>query len=155
MNNLSSNFRKAFRFFCMNAGGFVGKQALGSIALARAEAWAQAQGWVAQWGWEEDFMYDTPKKWGWEARDIERWEFRIERQVTRLTDGFSYVRFVKVPREHTCEVCVLRDREGEILASIGGIWDASNAYRRVIEAELALEAMICTRRNLNESLSEL
>jgi hypothetical protein len=36
---------------------------------------------------------------------------------------------------------VLKDENGEQLASLWGIGDPSNAYRRVVEAELALEAL--------------
>jgi hypothetical protein len=39
------------------------------------------------------------------------------------------------------ESCTLRDDNGEWLASLGGIWDADDNYRRVIQAELALEAL--------------
>jgi hypothetical protein len=35
----------------------------------------------------------------------------------------------------------LRDEDGNVLASLGGIGDPSREYGRVVEAELALEAM--------------
>lgn len=41
----------------------------------------------------------------------------------------------------TCEYCQLIDVDGKVLASLGCIDDATASYRRVIEAELALEAM--------------
>jgi hypothetical protein len=41
----------------------------------------------------------------------------------------------------TCETCLCLDEQGNVLASLGCIDDASNAYRRVIEAELASEAI--------------
>ncbi len=41
----------------------------------------------------------------------------------------------------SCESCVLRDAQGKVLASLGCIDDADNSYRRVIEAELASEAL--------------
>lgn len=40
----------------------------------------------------------------------------------------------------TCEFCVLTDDSGDVLASLGCIDDADDNYRRVVEAELALEA---------------
>lgn len=39
------------------------------------------------------------------------------------------------------EFCVAVNEDGEVLASLGGVGDASTEYRRVVEAELALEAM--------------
>lgn len=42
----------------------------------------------------------------------------------------------------TCESCILRDSNDNVLGSLGCIDDAAvGGYRRVIEAELALEAM--------------
>lgn len=49
----------------------------------------------------------------------------------------------------TCESCVCLDgedpadgdRNRHVLASLGGIWDATREYQRVVEAELALEAL--------------
>jgi hypothetical protein len=41
----------------------------------------------------------------------------------------------------TCESCVCTDSEGKFLASLSCIDDADDNYRRVIEAELALEAI--------------
>lgn len=40
----------------------------------------------------------------------------------------------------TCESCLLTDADGHILASLSCIDDVSNEQRRVIEAELAMEA---------------
>lgn len=41
----------------------------------------------------------------------------------------------------TCESCVCRDASGAVVASLGCIDDADRTYRRVIEAELASEAL--------------
>jgi hypothetical protein len=38
-------------------------------------------------------------------------------------------------------VAILRDKDGHVLQSLGGIADPSQSYRRVVEAEMALEAM--------------
>lgn len=43
------------------------------------------------------------------------------------------------PHEVLC--CLLRDADGNVLASLCGIVDPDNAYRRVVVAELSLEAM--------------
>lgn len=41
----------------------------------------------------------------------------------------------------TCESCVCRNEAGEVVASLSCIDDATREYRRVMEAELALEAL--------------
>ena len=38
-------------------------------------------------------------------------------------------------------IAVLKDADGHVLESGGGIGDPSPSYRRLVEAELALEAM--------------
>lgn len=48
----------------------------------------------------------------------------------------------------TCETAVARDAAGSILASLCCIDDATNDYRRVVEAELAYEAMANRLANL-------
>lgn len=45
----------------------------------------------------------------------------------------------------TCEHCVARDADGKVRASLGCIDDADTNYRRVIEAELADEAIDALR----------
>jgi hypothetical protein len=40
-----------------------------------------------------------------------------------------------------CEGCICYSMDGEVLASLWGITDADRDYRRVVEAELALEAV--------------
>ena len=42
---------------------------------------------------------------------------------------------------NTCESAMLFNEDGEMLASLGCIDDADTNYRRVVEAELALEAL--------------
>lgn len=42
---------------------------------------------------------------------------------------------------HETLICVVRDTEGNMLASCGGICEPSREYRRVMEAELMLEAL--------------
>jgi hypothetical protein len=44
------------------------------------------------------------------------------------------------PASSTCEICIA-SRRGEIIGSLGAITDATDEYRRVVQAELALEAM--------------
>jgi hypothetical protein len=45
------------------------------------------------------------------------------------------------PREHEILGCIARGPDGEVLASLWGIVDADIGYRRVVEAELASEAL--------------
>jgi hypothetical protein len=81
--------------------------------LARAEVYAGEQGW--EFTWEDDWMC------GSHVREFGRESYEHE--------------------PSTCESCVLRDAEGNVLASLGCIDDADSNYRRVIEAELASEAL--------------
>lgn len=62
--------------------------------------------------------------------------------------------------EHTCEWVALyiapedvHDRP-RMLASLGGIWDASAEYRRVVEAELASEALSEIEAIINREIEE-
>jgi len=43
--------------------------------------------------------------------------------------------------------CILRDANGNVLASLWGITDPDNGYMRVVAAELASEAMLNDRQN--------
>ena len=42
---------------------------------------------------------------------------------------------------HEVLVCTMYDPNGESVASLGGICGATNEYRRVVQAELAMEAL--------------
>lgn len=92
--------------------GSVGRDAQVSASLARAVVHATTKGW--EWSWEDD-----PE--GWPKGGVCSCECGAE--IKR------------------CEGCVLRDAEGNVLASLWSIWDADADYRRVVEAELAWEAM--------------
>jgi len=48
-------------------------------------------------------------------------------------------------QDHECLCCSIRDLSGIYLASLCGIVDADSDYQRVIEAELALEAIDALR----------
>lgn len=43
--------------------------------------------------------------------------------------------------EHECLCCVARDANGNVVASLGSVCNPSREYRRVVEAELASEAL--------------
>jgi hypothetical protein len=64
-----------------------------------------------------------------QARELD-WQYTWEPDVIEpFKDGVE------------CEACVLYDANSEILASLHGIDGATPEYRRVVEAELALEAL--------------
>lgn len=103
--------REAFEFFRDHGGGVVGERALGALHLARAEAYASDQRWRFEWSDDQD----ADLSW------------------CECADG-------RVKHHHEVLWCCLRDADGKVLESLGGIVDADRAYGRVIEAELASEA---------------
>jgi hypothetical protein len=110
------------QFFRREGGGIVGQATKGALDLARAEREMQRRGWVVTW--EDD--QDADLSW---MDDKER------------------------ERPHEVYVAVLWNTDPEpgymgrhhmkatALASLGGIVDPSREYRRVVEAELASEAL--------------
>lgn len=115
--------REAVKFFYENAGYSYGKgetqeqgRRRAARSLATAEQYASAHGWTVDWEHEEGPWEDFYGE-GQTADDVE--------QVV---------------------VAILKDANGEVLGSLGGITEgfdsaANRKYRRVVEAELALEAM--------------
>jgi hypothetical protein len=112
-----------FRFFLKHSGYSTppGKAAC-ALALARAEHVAREIA-DAQYEWQDDF--DRP------IEDL------IDPSVFRSDDEFKA--YCDKYRDDVTG-CVLRDANGEVRASLCGIIGADSAYRRVVEAELALEA---------------
>lgn len=85
----------------------------GALALARAEGWGTLQGWETRW--EDDWSVGSHVKF-------------------YGSEGY--------PSEpDSCETAFLEDSEGTVLASLSCIDGADGNYRRVISAELVLEAM--------------
>ena len=76
---------------------------------AEAERWAKASGLTFEW--------------------VDDWT--TENHVKEY-DGYD-------EEPATCETCIARDESGRVVASLSCIDDASDDYRRVIEAELADE----------------
>lgn len=85
-----------------------------ALEMARAEAEAREAGLHFEWA-------DDPVGWG----DVE----------SDLRMGY----IDQAPERVECAACLSED--GECLASLCGIEDADDDYRRVIEAELAMEAL--------------
>jgi len=132
MNKL---FRRTFQFFLKHAGYRVGYHAQDALRLARAERWAELNGYTFEWKYDDD-GHDT-------LGDHEYWCSDARREKAGYNaDGEqvpSYSRYNT--HEHEITYCVMSDSDGEHLESLSGIIDASNDYRRVVQAELAVEQM--------------
>lgn len=87
--------------------------------LAHAEQVAEQLNWSYLWDWDNDDYQGS-------LGDHEYW-CNLEAR------GVSH--------EHEILWCQLRDAEDNVLESLGGIIDPDTQYRRVIEAELADEAL--------------
>lgn len=71
------------------------------------------------------------KDQGWDVRWEDDWDVDHRKEFDCYEDGGP----------QTCEYAQLVTEDGEVLASLGCIDDATNEYRRVIGAELASQAM--------------
>ncbi len=110
---ITDSIRSAWRFFYKHAGWATppGK-AVCALRLAKAEQKARDLG--LNFNWEDD-----PDGWP-------------EGGVCSCGCGRKI---------EMCEGCVVRDEDGNHLASLWAIWDADTDYRRVVRAELACEAL--------------
>jgi hypothetical protein len=113
---MDKQFIAAYRFFKEHAGCIVGQRALGAYALAKAERYATLVGYEIVWEYDGDA----------DLGDHEVWCSNAARGRCK---------------GHECLSAVLRDVCGELRASLCNIIEPDANYRRVIEAELALEAM--------------
>lgn len=114
---MNTDLRKRYRFFRKHGGGCVGENAKGALQLARAEIAAEARSWKYEWPWDEGADYSFVDDWPEKER----------------------ARFLEI--DHEVLGCVLKDSTDEHLESLWGIFDASREYGRVVEAELAVEAL--------------
>ncbi len=116
--------KRAIAFFRGHAGGIVGQRMETALHLARAERIASENDWTYTWEFSQDFTDSLG--------DHEYW----------CADAKRAKREGKRPAcEHEILDVLLRDASGTVLASLGGCIDVSRAYARVVEAELACEAL--------------
>lgn len=120
MRTATQRLKEPFRFFSENAGYAVGRRAIGALALARAEQWAEEND--VRFDWEYDEAYE---EYADAQGDHAGWCSK-ERQG--------------IPHTHRVLWCGAR-KGNDILASLAGIIDPDWKYSRVVEAELAFEAM--------------
>lgn len=121
--------RRAYAFHRDHSATIVGETAACAIALARAELAAHAAGVV--YVWEPDDDADWSFVDTWPVADQRRW-----RGVDREREHYAeYCLLVRPCPEHGPDC-----PHSDVLASLYGIIDADNDYRRTVEAELALEA---------------
>lgn len=108
--------RRAIRFFAEHAGTVIGEAALTGYQLALAEEIAEELDWTTEW--ELDSYPDL----SW----CEKCQSDHDHRAGHALNTYC---------------AVLRDGDGRALSSLGGIDRPDKAYRRVVEAELALEAL--------------
>mgnify|MGYP001607311749 CR=1 FL=1 len=117
---MQSSLYRRYRFMKEHGRYVVGMCAAGALQRAKAEQWAIDSDVEFEWHYEECDYYDYRDMLG----DHAYWCIQEERG-----------------EKHTHEVlwCAAMFN-GKCIAALGGIIDPSTAYRRAIEAELALEA---------------
>lgn len=109
-----SNLKAAEEFFYENAGYGYGPGETPEQGRRRgAKLLAKAEAYAEQKGW----------KVSWEGDDDAYSQYKDEPEVKEWLSA------------------ILRDEKGNVLGSLGSIGDPSREYGRVVEAELALEAM--------------
>ena len=116
-----------WRFFLENAGYATPPgRAVCALELARAERWAEQEG--IEFRLEDDPDADASFVETWPVRDQEAW-----RKQTHAC--YCMICYKPCP-EHGWDC-----KHKEVLASLGGIFDPTDDYLRIVRAELALEAM--------------
>ena len=111
----NATLMRSYRWF-RGRTGCVGRDAQASLEYARAELETRSRGWSFEWVDDAD---------GWA-------DLRRDGGVCSCGCGAVIER---------CEGCILRDEDGNVLESLWAIWDADSDCRRMVEAELALEAI--------------
>lgn len=143
--NLSGEFRHAeggFEEVCSAEGPkrmrLNRTRAQDALALARDWIRAEAKGLEFSWVYDEDasYAFDDHDEWCKDARVA-----KAVAEKRPVDDDRRYDVHVVRGCEHSVEGCVVKDEEGNVLASLWGIVDASDDYRHFVEAELASEAL--------------
>ena len=117
----------AFRFFIENAGYCTPPgAAVCALALAKAEQWANDNG--VEFRIDNDPDADPSFVETWTPKEQEQWN-----KVYHYC--YSIICFKPCP-DHGWDC-----KHREVLASLSGIFDPTDAYLRVVRAELALEAV--------------
>jgi hypothetical protein len=126
LSKKTQRIRSAFRFFLEHAGYATppGK-AVCALHLAKAEQWALRRG--LEFMIEPDIDADASFVETWSEREQEQW---------RKQDHECVMVSAVIP----CKVHGADCKHSRVVASLGGIFDADNAYLRVVRAELAHEA---------------
>jgi len=131
--------RKIFQFFLVH-GGYCTPPGKTACALRAAHNEARAREVGIEFRWEPDDWLDFGDNRDEKAKREQRCQDcnELPWNFAALLDGNA--RQPKYSCEHYSESCcaVL---DGEVLASLGGITDADRNYRRVIESDLASEAL--------------
>jgi hypothetical protein len=133
--------RRAFRFFQEHAGYIVGEHAKCAAQLARAEAEGERRGLSVAWDVDDAADLGDHELWcsGYRA-DLAR------KAGQPVDSGRTYGGYPTCPGHYAEYAKVVApdgtDAIGDIcLPSLGGILDADDTYRRVVAAELMLEAL--------------
>jgi len=111
------------QFFREQAGYVVGERSKGALDLARAEREMKRRGWVVTW------QPDNDADLSWMSDEERAQDHEIYGAI--LWDRDPVNMLARTPRE----------RKAQQLASLWGIVDPSSEYQRVVEAELASEAL--------------
>lgn len=77
----------------------------------------------------------------WELAKAEQTAIEREWSFFWTPDDDADWSFINDDEYHEVYGCILRDAEGNTLASLWGILDPDRNYERVVQAELALEAL--------------
>ena len=107
----------AYHFFLKHAGyNYTATETRRQGRIRCAKALAQAERDAKRFGITFQWDYDSDGDDSWMTEEERR-------------------------EEHTCEWVRAVTSDGRTVASLGGIYDADTTYRRLIEAELAYEAL--------------
>jgi hypothetical protein len=119
--------RSTWRFFLENAGYATPPgRAVCALELARGEQWAERNG--IEFRLEDDLDAD--------ASFVDTWPLKEQREWKKRDHSCCRMVCYRPCPDHGWDC-----RHKEVLASLGGIFDPTDDYLRVVRAELALEAM--------------